>query len=66
MVFEERREILKLFIAVIAGFAAGNLTNNIFGDPLSVLLVSAAAIVIVYYILSFAGSFFPGSRKGND
>lgn len=64
MVFEERIEIIKLFIAVLAGFAAGSSINDIFGDPLPTILVSASVIVIIYYILGFVESIL--AEKRND
>lgn len=63
MFFEERVEIIKLFIAVLAGLAAGSAARDIFGDPLSTILVSASAIVIIYYILGYAESYLTGKRK---
>jgi hypothetical protein len=63
MFFEERIEIIKLFIAVLAGLAAGSAARDIFGDPLSTILISASAIVIIYYILGYVESFFAGKQK---
>ena len=63
MFFEERIELIKLFVSVLAGLAAGNLVNSILGDTLSFVLVFAAAIVITYYILGFIESFFAGKKN---
>jgi hypothetical protein len=63
MVFEDRIEIIKLFISVLGGIAAGNSAGRIFGDSLSTILVSASAIVIIYYILGFIESFIIKNRN---
>ncbi|ADN36705.1 hypothetical protein Mpet_1954 [Methanolacinia petrolearia DSM 11571] len=63
MFFEERIELIKLFISVLVALAAGNMINSILGDTLSFILVFAAVIVITYYILGFIESFFAGKRK---
>ena len=63
MFFEERIELIKLFVSVLVALAAGNMINNILGDTLSFILVFAAVIVITYYILGFIESFFAGKRK---
>ncbi|WP_421908203.1 hypothetical protein [Methanolacinia petrolearia] len=53
MFFEERIELIKLFISVLVALAAGNMINSILGDTLSFIQVFAAVIVITYYILGF-------------
>ena len=63
MFFEERIELIKLFVSVLVALAAGNMINSILGDTLSFILVFAAVIVITYYILGFIESFFAGKRK---
>lgn len=66
MAFDDRVEIIKLFIAVLAGFAAGGWISGVLGDTLSTILVSASAIVIVYYILGYAESFLKRNKNRND
>ena len=63
MFFEERIELIKLFVSVLVALTAGNMINSILGDTLSFILVFAAVIVITYYILGFIESFFAGKRK---
>lgn len=66
MVHNERIEIIKLFISVFAGFAVAGAAGNIFDDPLSTILVSAAAVIIIYYILGYAESLLVKKRNRND
>jgi len=66
MFSDDRIEIIKLFISVICGLAAANWIRGFLADPLSIILVSASAIVIFYYILSYICSFFGNYRIRND
>jgi len=66
MAFDDRIEIIKLFIAVLVGFAAGGWISGFLGDPLSTILVSASAIVVMYYVLGYAESFLKGNKNRND
>lgn len=64
MVFSDRLEIAILFASVCIGLVAGsNLQLISAGDPLTTILVSAAAIVISYYILSYAASRLTSRRR---
>ncbi|MDK2974014.1 MAG: hypothetical protein PWP08_385 [Methanofollis sp.] len=42
-----RKEILVLFVAVMAGLAAGNRVGDLYGSSVLSILASAAAIVVV-------------------